>query len=44
MFKKLTMQTEGPKLSIGISDRMEYATNAIDETTILEIKAAIGCP
>ena len=44
MFEKLSMQTEGPRLSISISDRMEYATNAIHETTILEIKATIACP
>lgn len=44
MFKKLSMPTEGPKLFIGISYGMENATNAIDETTILGIKATISCP
>lgn len=44
MFKKLSMPTEGQKLFIGISYGMENATNAIDETTILGIKATISCP
>ena len=31
-------------LSIGISDEIEVATNAIDDTMILEIRATIPLP